>query len=91
VVIESLILGVPAISTAYNGASELIRREDGRWCGRVLEEPADAAALARAMVELADPEERRRCSEATAGLEPLMSMRRHVERLEALLEESRAG
>jgi UDP-glucose:(heptosyl)LPS alpha-1,3-glucosyltransferase len=87
VVIESLVLGVPAISTAYNGASELIRREDGRWCGRILADPGDAGALAAAMVELADPEERRRASKATAGIAPLVSMRRHVERLESLLEQ----
>ncbi len=71
VVIESLMMGTPAISTAYNGASDLLRpteASDGEWTGRVIDDPADDEALAAAMVELADPDTRRRCQAAMAGL-----------------------
>jgi UDP-glucose:(heptosyl)LPS alpha-1,3-glucosyltransferase len=89
VVIESLLAGTPAISTAYNGASDFLRREDGRWCGRVIDDPGDVPALAQAMAELMDPQERCRCRQAIAGLEPRLSIRRHVDQLEALLTEVR--
>jgi UDP-glucose:(heptosyl)LPS alpha-1,3-glucosyltransferase len=87
VVIESLLLGTPAISTAFNGASDFILREDGRRCGRVIADPADVVALADAMAQLADPAERRRCAEATEGLAPQLSICRHVDQLEAVLRE----
>jgi UDP-glucose:(heptosyl)LPS alpha-1,3-glucosyltransferase len=87
VVIESLLLGTPAISTVFNGASDFIVRDDGRRCGRVLADPADAAALAEAMAEMADPAERLRCAQATRGLAPQLSIRRHVDQLEKLLRE----
>jgi UDP-glucose:(heptosyl)LPS alpha-1,3-glucosyltransferase len=86
VVIESLLLGVPAITTRYNGASDFLRRADGRLCGRILPEPADARALAAAMAELADPAERERCAAATVGLAPELSITRHVDQLEAILK-----
>ena len=48
VVIESLMMGVPAISTSYNGASEFIRGEsDGRPRGRVIDDPADVPGISR--------------------------------------------
>ena len=86
VVIESLLLGVPAITTSYNGASDFLRRTDGRLCGRVLTDPSDARALAAAMAELADPAERQRCAAATVGLAPDLSLTRHVDQLEAILQ-----
>lgn len=82
VVIESLMLGVPAISTAFNGASAYL--EEGPT-GRVVDDPADAAALADAMAELADPEIRGKCREAASGLRERLSMSRHVDELERLL------
>ena len=89
VVIESLLAGTPAISTAYNGASDFLRREDGRWCGRVIDDPGDVPALAQAMAELMDPQELCRCRQAITGLEPQLSIRRHVDQLEALLADVR--
>lgn len=88
VVIESLMMGTPAISTAFNGASDFLTAPDGRRRGRVIADPADIASLASAMAELADPAERARCREAAVGLEEPLSMRRHVDRLEALLREA---
>lgn len=86
VVIESLMLGTPAISTAFNGASDFLAGPDvSEPRGRVLEDPADDAALAAAMIELADPAERDRCRAATEGLAERLTMGRHVEQLERLL------
>lgn len=85
VIIESLILGIPAISTSFNGASDFITREDGRVCGRVIADPSDAAALADAMAQLCDPAERARCADATKGLADSLSFVHHLDRIEALL------
>lgn len=88
VVIESLMMGTPAISTSYNGASDFIAGSTGSDRGRVVKEPDDVAALAQAMLELANPHERKRCSLATAGMSEELSMRRHVDRLEAVMREA---
>jgi glycosyltransferase involved in cell wall biosynthesis len=86
VVIESLMMGVPVISTSFNGSSEFIA-DEGFVRGRVLTDPADAEALASAMRELADAGERERCRAQIGGLADQLSMRRHVDRLEAVLVE----
>ena len=93
VVIESLMMGVPAISTAYNGASDLIL-PDGEAGenvrGRVIPDPADAVALADAMEALTDPVERKKCSKAAKGLDGQLSMQAHVDRLEGVLRDAAA-
>jgi UDP-glucose:(heptosyl)LPS alpha-1,3-glucosyltransferase len=88
VVIESLMMGVPAISTAYNGASDLIEPDGKPTRGRVIPDPADASALADAMQALADPQVRTECRQATEGLEDGLSMTAHVDMLERLLRDS---
>jgi UDP-glucose:(heptosyl)LPS alpha-1,3-glucosyltransferase len=88
VVIESLMMGVPAISTAFNGASDFIVTDGGRSRGRVVSDPGDVNGLAAAMDELLDAGERNRCSAATAGMAESLSMRRHVDLLEQVLTES---
>ncbi len=95
VVIESLMMGVPAISTKYNGASDLIAPPGinpgdnaAAARGRVIQDPADAKALADAMQDLTDTAERKKCCEAASGLDGVLSMRAHVDRLEGLLRES---
>jgi UDP-glucose:(heptosyl)LPS alpha-1,3-glucosyltransferase len=103
VVIESLMMGVPAISTRFNGASDLIVGPNGNGAlsaagtsgggarGRVIADPGDADALAQAMAELADPAERDRCRTASAGLADQLDMARHVDRLEQVLVEVAAA
>ncbi len=66
VVLEALASGRPVITTAFNGASELIT--DGKE-GVVLASPANTAALAYAMQRLLDPARREpmaRAARATA-------------------------
>jgi len=88
VVIESLMMGVPAITTAYNGASDHVVGANHESRGRVIDDPSDIDDLAQAMAELADPDERRRCAAATAGLADTLCMARHVDRLETVLAEA---
>ena len=87
VIIESLMLGTPAITSAYNGARDFIDGNGGPACGRIVDEPHDIDGLTRAMTELADPVVRKRCSAATAGLADRLSMRRHVDGLETVLRD----
>ncbi len=86
VVIESLMMGVPAITTAFNGAADFVVGDGFAPRGWVIADPRDAGALAAAMRTLADPDERKRCADATAGLAQTLSMQRHVDRLEAVLQ-----
>ena len=85
VVIESLMMGTPAISTVYNGASDLIVPAHSHPRGRVIEDPNDANTLAQAMADLADAQTRKRCKDATAGLFDQLSIERHVDALEQVL------
>jgi glycosyltransferase involved in cell wall biosynthesis len=88
VVIESLLAGTPAISTACNGASEWLEGAGFEPRGRVIADPADDAALAAAMTELCDEPMRARCRASIEAMAAPISMREHVDRLEAVLEEA---
>ncbi len=86
VVIESLMMGTPAISTSFNGASDLILgAPGGSPRGRVIQDPADVGSLTAAMIELADPQQRQQCVIAMNGMAESLSVRRHVDQLEALM------
>ena len=86
VVIESLMMGTPAISTAFNGASDLILDGDAQR-GRVIADPTDIAALTKAMVDLTDPVQRQACKYAMRGEADRLSVQKHVDSLEQLLSE----
>lgn len=98
VAIESLMMRTPVITTAYNGASDWVAGTGGSGpsapemdprqpTGCVLADPADAVALADAMVQLSDPDKRASYAHATVGLADRLSMSRHVESLERVLVE----
>jgi len=78
VVLEALAMGLPVISTAQNGACEIMTR--GRE-GFVLDDPGDVAALAGAMKAMLDAERRREMSRACLALRPKLSQEAHVRRL----------
>lgn len=90
VVLESLMMGTPAISTTYNGASDHLAPPDGEPRGCVIDDPGDPEKLADAMQTLAEPDFRAACSAACAGLADQLSMARHVDRLERVLAEAAA-
>jgi len=59
--------------------------------GRVIGDPHDTAALADAMAALCDADFRARCAAAAARLDPRLTMDRHVDQLERLLQHLAAG
>jgi UDP-glucose:(heptosyl)LPS alpha-1,3-glucosyltransferase len=78
VVLEALAMGVPVISTRFNGACEIMT--DGVH-GFVLEDPNNVAALADATRKLLDPARRRRMAEACLGLRPRLAYEKHLRTL----------
>ncbi|MDB5299345.1 MAG: hypothetical protein JWO87_1008 [Phycisphaerales bacterium] len=78
VVLEALAMGVPVVSTVFNGACEIMT--DGRH-GFVLPDPTDVAALADAMRKLLDGEVRGVMSAQCLALRPRLAYEHHVEEL----------
>jgi UDP-glucose:(heptosyl)LPS alpha-1,3-glucosyltransferase len=81
VVLEALAMGLPTISTVFNGACEIMT--PGRH-GFVLENPGDVAALAAAMRRMLDPSARAAMRQACLELRGELSFDAHVERLEQI-------
>jgi UDP-glucose:(heptosyl)LPS alpha-1,3-glucosyltransferase len=81
VVLEALAMGLPVISTAFNGACEIMT--SGRE-GFVLPDPGDVPALAEAMKQLLDPRLRQTMREAALLLRPVLSFETHLDRLEEI-------
>jgi UDP-glucose:(heptosyl)LPS alpha-1,3-glucosyltransferase len=78
VVLEALAMGLPVISTVFNGATEIMK--DGVH-GYVLKDPADVDALADAMRKMLDPERRAAMREACLALRPQLSYEHHLDAL----------
>ena len=88
VVLEALAMGLPTITTAQNGACELI--EPGRH-GYVLANPADVDGLAHGMRQLLDRDTRAAQREACLALRPRLSYEHHLDQLESLYRRHAAG
>ena len=78
VVLEALAMGLPVISTAQNGACEIMT--DGRH-GFVLPAADDVGTLAAAARALLDRDARARMSDAARSLRSELSQEKHVDRL----------
>lgn len=78
VVLEALAMGLPVISTAYNGACEVM--SDGTH-GFVLKDPSDVATLASAMKTLCDDDHRREMSQACLALRQTLAYQHHLDEL----------
>jgi len=83
VVLEALAMGVPVISTRFNGACEIMT--DGVH-GFVLDDPTDVNALAEAMRKMLDPALRARMSAACLELRPRLSYENHLRNLLGIYE-----
>ncbi len=83
--VEGMASGLPVITTATNGASELI--EDGRT-GFVLADPEDVTALAGRMGELMDAGTRRRIGTAARAASLRYDIRDNLRAVEAVLAEA---
>jgi UDP-glucose:(heptosyl)LPS alpha-1,3-glucosyltransferase len=81
VVLEALAMGLPTVSTIFNGACEIMT--EGRH-GFVLDDPGDVTALAEALGRLADANTRAAMSQACVALRPALSFETHVDRLEEI-------
>jgi len=81
VVLEALAMGLPTISTVFNGACEIMT--NGRH-GFVLPDPADVDALTTAMSSLLDRNRLREMQQACLALRPSLSFEAHMNRLEEI-------
>lgn len=88
VVLEALAMGVPVISTVFNGACEAMI--DGVH-GYVLEDPENVEALAEAMTKMLDPRRRSKMREACLTLRPGLSQETHLDRLEEIYRQRLAS
>jgi len=77
VVLEATRLGVPSITTAYNGASEALA--DG--AGLVVPSPADTPVVIEAFETLADGARRARAADACRNQARRLAIDRHVDHL----------
>ncbi len=80
-VLEAWACGLPAVTTRWNGASELM--ENGKE-GFGLEDPDDVSAMAEAMQRLRDPDVRREISGHARALAERHTFEHHLDRLEAV-------
>lgn len=80
-VLEALAMGLPVISTVFNGACQIM--ENGRH-GFVLPDAGDTEMLAKAMHTMLDPRVRRPMSQACLALRPQLSFQKHVDNLLAI-------
>jgi UDP-glucose:(heptosyl)LPS alpha-1,3-glucosyltransferase len=85
VVLEALAMGVPVISTVFNGACEVMT--EGLH-GFVLRDLADVTALAEAMKKLSSAGFRDGVSRACLELRPRLSMEKHLHELEGIYRRS---
>ncbi|MFN0137557.1 MAG: glycosyltransferase family 4 protein [Phycisphaerae bacterium] len=82
VVLEALLLGVPVVTTVWNGASDVITPE----VGRVIDSPGNVPELAAAIVQMLGFEPRWATRAAEERLGAVISMRRHAKALMSLYE-----
>ena len=78
VVLEALVMGLPVISTRFNGSTELMGNEKH---GFILDDPADVDALAAAMKQMLDQPQRALLARACLKLRPRLSYEHHLEQL----------
>ncbi len=85
VVLEAVRWGLPSITTAYNGAAELL----AGGAGIVVPSPRDRQAIAGALEKMMDPQVRAQCSAACAAVADSVSMDRYISELLAAYAEAR--
>lgn len=83
VVLEALALGVPVVTTRWNGAADFLEAGGGV----VLEDPRDSGTLAGALQHLLDPAVRATLAEDAGRLRRAVSLERHTAELLAVLRE----
>jgi len=87
VVLEAIRWNLPAITTLYNGASDVLAASGA---GIIVSSPKDTRAVVAAMSELADPQRRSARREACEKVADSLGMDRHVDQLLDAYREARA-
>ena len=87
VTLEAWACGLPAITSAYNGAAELMTGELARW---VVEDPTDGTALSERMGELMDEGTRERAGKRFREAAEGHDMTEHCAEVARLFEQVRA-
>lgn len=77
VILEAIRCGIPSITTACNGAGEVL----AGGAGLVVDSPGDIEAAASAMGLMADPFRRQQCVHACRKISECLGMGRHVSEL----------
>lgn len=83
VVLEAMMLGLPAVTTRFNGAAEKIQHGIN---GFVVDSPDAVQSLAASMEQLLDASVRRKIAEAARATARNLTMARHVDGLITLYE-----
>jgi UDP-glucose:(heptosyl)LPS alpha-1,3-glucosyltransferase len=86
VVLEALAMGLPVISTIFNGACEIMT--DGRE-GFVLKDPKNVPQLTDAIEQMLMPIPRESMRQAALALRPRLSFDAHLDRLEEIYQSVR--
>ncbi len=84
VVLEALAVGLPVVTTRYNGAAEVM--EPSRH-GESIDDPDDPVSLLSALERAWQPAVRAACQADAARLQEQLSMARHARELKALYED----
>ena len=87
VVLEAVRWGIPSITTAWNGASEVL----GDGAGIVVASPSQTHPAAAAMEQLMAPAARAACAQACRAIADSLSVDRHVDELLAVYADIVAG
>ncbi len=77
-VLEATRMGIPSLTTLYNGAAEVLVRHG---CGEVVPAPGDTEAVVRALGRLADARHRHRLRQGCLRAADEITMERHVDEL----------
>ena len=87
VVLEGLAMGVPVISTRFNGACEIMHSGTH---GFVLDNPGDVKALATAMLAMTEDDRRTKMAAACLDLRPALAYQRHLDTLLSIYDRVRS-
>jgi UDP-glucose:(heptosyl)LPS alpha-1,3-glucosyltransferase len=84
VVLEALAMGLPVVSTIFNGACEIMRPDQD---GIILRDPRDVNSIAQAMEKMSDRQTLAPMRESCRQLRPALGAEKHVNKLEAIYGE----
>lgn len=85
VVLEALACGLPVITTACNGAAEVLHPPED---GLVLDDPSDVEGLADCIQQFCDPERRRAAAEAARRTAAAWTFEHHYRQVMQVLDEA---